>query len=292
MPLGLLLLVATIQGLTEFLPVSSSGHLVLIPMVTDFPYQGRTIDVAAHVGTLLAVALYLRRDIAAITLALIGYAMRRGQHSPNSSQNTAHAKPSGHDTTTAALGLMLILATIPVMFAGYVVNYAAITWLTMLVTLALSNLFFAGLLWFADKAPIRHDGLEQLRWKAALIIGLAQICALIPGASRSGVTMSAARFLGFDRISAARFSLLLSLPVIAGAGALKIYDLIKTGDASLGSDAVIVAVLSAGLAWLAIGWMMRWLAHASFGIFVCYRLLLGGFLLLALASGWLPASLG
>lgn len=123
------------------------------------------------------------------------------------------------------------------------------------------------------------------------MIGVVQICALVPGASRSGVTMSAARFLGFDRVTAARFSLLLSLPTIAGAGLLKTIDLVQSGDAALGSDAVIVAVLSAVLAWLAIRWMMGWLAVASFGIFVYYRLVLGGLLLLALTQGWIAPSI-
>jgi undecaprenyl-diphosphatase len=136
----------------------------------------------------------------------------------------------------------------------------------------------------------RHD-LGQIGLPHALIIGIVQICALIPGASRSGVTMSAARFLGYDRVTAARFSLLLSLPTIAGAGLLKTLDLVKSGDATLGADAVIVAALSAGLAWLAIRWMMRWLTTAGFGIFVYYRLALGGLLLLALTQGWVAASI-
>jgi undecaprenyl-diphosphatase len=103
--------------------------------------------------------------------------------------------------------------------------------------------------------------------------------------------MSAARFLGYDRVTAARFSLLLSLPTIAGAGLLKTLDLVKSGDATLGADAVVVVVLSAGLAWLAIRWMMRWFTTAGFGVFVCYRLALGGLLLLALAQGWVPPSI-
>jgi undecaprenyl-diphosphatase len=103
--------------------------------------------------------------------------------------------------------------------------------------------------------------------------------------------MSAARFLGHGRVTAARFSLLLSLPTIAGAGLLKTLDLIKSGDATLGADALIVAVLSAGLAWLAIRWMMRWLTTAGFGIFVYYRLALGGLLLLALTQGWVAPSI-
>ena len=266
MPLRLLILVAAIQGLTEFLPVSSSGHLVLIPIVTDFAYQGRAIDVAAHVGTLAAVTFYLRVEIIAIATAVLNF----GRNNP------------GH----AQLGIMLVLATVPVIITGYIVNYANWHWLDMVYSLAIANLVFAVILWFADKVPAARRALDQIGLPHALIIGIVQICALIPGASRSGVTMSAARFLGYDLVTAARFSILLSLRKIAGAGLLKTLDLIKSSDATLGADAVIVAVLSAGLAWLAIRWMMRWFATAGFGIFVYYRLALGGLLLLALAQGW------
>ena len=157
----------------------------------------------------------------------------------------------------------------------------------MVQTLAIANFGFAIILWLSDTLPIKKHGLDSVTWSPALLIGLAQICALIPGASRSGVTISAARFLGYDRITAARLSLLLSIPTIAGAGLLKSLDLARSGDAALGIDAAIVIALSAGLAWLAISWMMRWLAKASFSIFVYYRIALGTFLLLGLSEGWL-----
>jgi len=160
MPLSLLILVAAIQGLTEFLPVSSSGHLVLIPIVTDFAYQGRVIDVAAHVGTLVAVAFYLRAEIIVIALAML----RFGRNDPD------HAR----------LGIMLILATIPVIIAGYIVNYANWHWLDMVYSLAIANLVFAVILWFADKVPATRRDLGQIGLPHALIIGIVQICALIP----------------------------------------------------------------------------------------------------------------
>lgn len=267
MPLSLVILVATVQGLTEFLPVSSSGHLVLIPIISNFAYQGRLIDVAAHVGTLIAVAFYLRVEIITILTALL----RFGRSDP----------------ANARLGILLALATVPVVIAGYFVNYADWHWLDMVQTLAIANCVFAIILWLGDIVPMKRQGLGTVTWSHALLIGVAQVCALIPGASRSGVTISAARFLGYDRITAARLSLLLSLPTITGAGLLKSIDLAKSGDTALGIDAAIVIVLSAGLAWLAISWMMRWLAKASFGIFVYYRMALGTFLLLGLSQGWL-----
>ena len=267
MQINLLILVAVVQGLTEFLPVSSSGHLVLIPVFSNFSYQGQVIDVAAHVGTLIAVSFYLRNEIIAIITALFNFGRT--------------------DQANALLGILIVLATIPVVLAGYLVNYADWRWIDMLQTLAIANLGFAFLLWLGDKAPVTRNGLRSVTMTPALMIGLAQICALIPGASRSGVTMSAARFLGYDRITAARFSLLLSLPAIAGAGTLKSLDLVKSGDLALGGDAAIVVVLSAWVAWLSIFWMMRWLAAASFNIFVYYRIALGALLLIGLDQGWL-----
>ena len=267
MPLNLILLIAAIQGLTEFLPVSSSGHLVLIPIITSHAYQGQTIDVAAHVGTLVAVVFYLRHDIFNIIAAIFGRV--------DSVQRAGHRR----------LGLMIIGATLPLVIVGFLVNYADWHWLTLVTTLAYANISFAGLLWAADRFDGQFHGLADMRWSAAMGIGLMQICALIPGASRSGVTMTAARFFGYDRLTAARFSLLLSLPAIAGAGLLKTIDVINTGDAQLGSDAAMVAVLSALFAWLAIRVMMSWLARANFTIFVVYRLGLGMMLLLGLQLG-------
>ena len=263
MPFLLLVLVAAVQGLTEFLPVSSSGHLALIPLLTDQPYQGRAIDVAAHVGTLGAVLLYFRRDLMAMLMAL----------------------RAGGDPEQRRLILLLALATVPVFAVGYVVNEIDPAWMTDLRTLAIANLVFAGVLWHADRIGSVTRSITDMRFGGAVLIGMSQCLALIPGASRSGVTMTAARYLGIGRVAAARFSLLLSIPTIAGAGLLKALDIAADGDAALGLDALIVVLLSFGFALLAIGWMMRWLARADFRIFVWYRMVLGGALLLAIASG-------
>lgn len=263
MPFLLLVLVAAVQGLTEFLPVSSSGHLALIPLVTDQPYQGRAIDVAAHVGTLGAVLLYFRQDLMAMLLAL---------------------KPGG-DMGQRRLIFLLGLTTVPVFIIGYIVNKLDPTWMTDIRTLAIANLVFAGALWHADRIGTVTCPLSEMRFGGAIMIGLAQCLALIPGVSRSGVTMTAARYLGMERVTAARFSLLLSIPTIAGAGLLKGVDIIADGDVALGMDTLIVVVLSFGFALAAIGWMMRWLARADFRIFVWYRMALGAVLLLAIAGG-------
>ena len=180
---------------------------------------------------------------------------------------------------------VLIVATLPVIMAGYVVNGLDPDWLTSLPTLALANLVFAALLWHADRKGAMGRQIEGIRFGGAIAIGLAQCLALIPGASRSGVTMTAARYLGFDRLAAARFSLLLSIPAIGGAGLLKGADIVAEGDLALGIDAALVCLLSFGFALAAINWMMRWLERADFRIFVWYRLGLGIVLLGAVAAG-------
>jgi len=259
-----LFLIALIQGITEFLPVSSSGHLVLIPHITAFADQGQMMDVAAHIGTLAAVILYLRRDIIAMLASLFA--------------------PTVDKMRYRRLTGLLIIASLPVIIAGLLLELAGAEFLRLVWIVASANLVFALWLWVADRRDIQTDlsrsdtrqpEWEKLSYRHALYIGLAQICALIPGASRSGVTMTMARQLGYDRLSAARFSLLLSIPVIAGAGDLKGVSLYRTGEGvdilSLG----LVAGLSFIFALLAIRWMMGWLAQADFRIFVFYRLGLG-----------------
>ena len=272
MPFSLILLVAAIQGLTEFLPVSSSGHLVLVSFITSHPYQGLTIDVAAHVGTLIAVMVYLRQDILNIIVA------------------TFNQTSSVNQTYHRHFGLMVVGATMPLALIGFVVNYADWHWLTLATTLAWANIAFAGLLFAADRYGGQWHGLTDMRWSVAMCIGLMQIFALIPGASRSGVTMTAARFFNYDRMTAARFSLILSLPAIAGAGFLKSIDLINAGDIQLGYDAALVALMSALFASLAIRIMMSWLAKANFTIFVVYRLAIGIILLIGLELGLIAMS--
>ena len=256
--------IALIQGITEFLPVSSSGHLVLIPHITAFADQGQVMDVAAHIGTLAAVMLYLRRDITAMLASLFTRAVDKMRY--------------------RRLTGLLIIASLPVIIAGLLLELAGAEFLRLVWIVASANLVFALWLWVADRRDIqtdlsRSDTLkpewEKLSYRHALYIGLAQIFALVPGASRSGVTMTMARQLGYDRLSAARFSLLLSVPVIAGAGVLKGISLYRTSEGVDMLSLGLVAGLSFIFALLAIRWMMGWLARADFRIFVFYRLGLG-----------------
>jgi undecaprenyl-diphosphatase len=255
-----ILILAIVQGLTEFLPISSSGHLVVTSHVMGWPDQGLTIDIAVHVGTLLAVTIYFWRDLMRVVRGLMRLLTFRG----------------GADTRLAA---MLLVATLPIVCAGYFGREMVIPLFRNIEIIAWATIVFAIVLWAADRVGMTLQRIEHIGYFGALAIGLAQVLALIPGTSRSGITMAAGRFLGMERVEAARFSLLLSIPTIAGAGLLAGYDLWLSGDVRLGYDAALAAGLAfvAGIASIAV--MMRWLQTSGFTPFVIYRFALGGALL-------------
>ena len=268
------IMIAVIQGITEFLPISSSGHLVLLPAMTGFADQGAVMDVAAHMGSFFAVLIYLRADIGAMITSL-------------------PTMLSKSRTPFAHLAMLLLLASLPAIAAGLVVEIIDPEMLLAALVVAIANLVFALWLYLADKRQIRYQlasetgkfDWSQLSLKDAMAIGLAQCCALIPGASRSGVTMTMARQLGYDRLSAARFSLLLSLPIILGAGTVKTASLISDSQHINMAALASVMILSFVCALGAIRWMMGWLKEASFTIFILYRLALGIILLGLIAAG-------
>ena len=264
------LLLALVQGITEFLPVSSSGHLVLVPSITNQSDHGVSIDVAAHIGTLIAVMIYVRSDLFKMTLAL---------------QNTVlkTLRPNANiliDAPSLMMIKILIIATIPVIIAGFLISLFEPDMLRLVQTVAISNIIFAIFLWHSDKTSPSEHTLSKIELKQALFIGLAQMLALIPGTSRSGVTMTMARYLGFERLSAARFSLLLSIPVIIAAGCLQIVKLIRQENIVVGTAALYVAIFSSIIALGAIHGMMKWLGRANFNLFVYYRFALGLVLLI------------
>ena len=264
------LLLALVQGITEFLPVSSSGHLVLVPSITNRSDHGVSIDVAAHIGTLIAVMIYVRSDLIKMTLALRNTALKS-------------LRPNANiliDVPSLMMIKMLIIATIPVIIAGFLVSLFEPDMLRLVQTVAISNIIFAIFLWHSDKTSPSEHTLSKMELKQALFIGLAQMLALIPGTSRSGVTMTMARYLGFERLSAARFSLLLSIPVIIAAGCLQIVTLIRQEDIVVGAAALYVAIFSCIIALGAIHGMMKWLGRANFNLFVYYRFALGLVLLI------------
>lgn len=260
MPILTIIIYAVVQGITEFLPISSSGHLVLIPSVTGWQDQGLAIDVAVHVGTLLAVVLYFWRDL---WLMVAGTARAVvGQRNPG-----------------ARLTLQVAIATIPVIVMGFVFSDVVATMLRDPRVIAWATIGFGVLLYFADRFAMTIRRIEHMSHASAIVIGLSQALALIPGTSRSGVTMTFARILGFERTEAARFSMLLSIPTIAAAGALTAYDLYHRGDLQLTVDAAVAASLAFLFAVPSIWLLMRVVGRFSFTPFVVYRLLLGGLLL-------------
>lgn len=256
MPVLHIVVLALVQGVTEFLPVSSSGHLALVPIVTGWPDQGLTMDVGVHVGTLGAVLLYFWRDV---------LGMSKGMLMALGGRVDAHAKLAG----------LLIIATIPVVLAGYGLNQMGMEVFRSLNVIAWATLGFGLLLWITDRAGMTLRRIEHLGISDGLIIGIAQVLALIPGTSRSGITMSAARMLGMERRDAARFSMLLSIPTIIGAGTLKGYELYQAGDARLTSDVMFAAGIAFITALIAIVVLMAWLRRSSFTPFVIYRIILG-----------------
>jgi len=268
-----IILLAVIQGLTEFLPVSSSGHLGLFHCFTDscdhWNTENLTMDIAVHVGTLLSVLLYFWRDVVKMLFGVkdIG---------------TGKVK-----TDNARLTLFVFIGSIPVIIAGFILNIFEPDWLKTLYVIAWATVIFGVVLWWADtKNPETRD-LKNLTFKDSILIGLAQMLALIPGTSRSGITMTAARFLGFSRTESAHYSLLLSMVAISGAGALIGLDLIKGGDVELGINALIAVVFSFISGWLSIVVMMKFLQKSTFTVFAIYRVILGGSLLGLLYGGFI-----
>jgi undecaprenyl-diphosphatase len=251
---------AVLQGITEFLPVSSSGHLILVSALTGWPDQGLMIDVAVHAGTLGAVFIYFWRDLWAMFTGLLG--LLRGRGGPG-----------------ARLVLHLIIGTIPALAIGLVVSTHLGDPLRRVEVVAWSLPIFGLVLWAADRIGLRVRRVEHMTGGHALIIGIAQTLAFVPGTSRSGITMAAARILGYERVDAARFSFLLSIPAIAAAGIWEGRHLFEPENAGRLADAALSAGISCAAALAAIAGLMAWLRRAGFLPFVIYRLALGAALL-------------
>lgn len=262
-----LVLVAVIQGITEFLPVSSSGHLILLPQLTGMADQGLVIDVAVHVGTLLAVILFFRRDVAE-GLAGLGR-LARGRV----------------DTPGARLALSLIIATVPVILLGLALKLTgAIELMRSVAVIGWTMIIFGLLLYWADQRGPQMRTARDWSTRDAVILGLWQAAALIPGTSRSGATITGARVLGYGRADAARISMLMSIPTIIASAALLGADVVTQFDAAAARQAGLAAVFAFLAALVALSLMMRLLRAVSFTPYVVYRLVLG-VVLLAIAYG-------
>lgn len=256
---------ALVQGLTEFLPISSSAHLILPSALLGWPDQGLAFDVAVHVGTLVAVLAYFRRDL----LLLITAFFR-----DNLSRRFSHE---------GRLGWSIVLATLPAGLCGLLFNDFIEEHLRSVVVIAVTTILFGILLGVADRFGSRVRSINQLDWRSALWIGVAQALALIPGTSRSGITITAALALGYDRVSAARFSFLLSIPVITLSGAYKGIELLGLEQVPWG-DIAIGAIISGITAYLCIHSFLLFVNRIGMMPFVWYRLGLGVVLLTFIPS--------
>ena len=255
-----IVVLAVVQGITEFLPISSSAHLILTPHVFGWADQGLLVDLAVHVGSLVAVLVYFWRDV---LMMLVGV--------PKLVTDRSHPG--------ARLIIILLVATIPAVVVGLLAKHTVETAFRSVELIAWTTVFWGIVLYIGDRFGPMIRRLEHLRIPGAIFIGCAQVLAMVPGTSRSGITITAARFLGFERRDAARFSFLLSIPTIAGAGLLGVKELMESGSAQLQHDALIAAIIACATAFGAIWFLMNWVRRSSYTPFVIYRVLLGSALL-------------
>lgn len=267
MTLFQVIVLALIQGVTEFLPISSSAHLILPSALLGWPDQGLAFDVAVHVGTLLAVVWYFRKDLISLV------------------QHWTASCISRRSTPESRLGWCIILATIPAGLAGLTFNSFIEDHLRSVLVIAITTILFGVLLGVADRRGARSKSMAQLTWRPALWMGIAQAVALIPGTSRSGVTITAALALGFDRVTAARFSFLMSIPIIFLSGAYKSIELIQLANVPW-LEIGLATVVSALTAYVCIHSFLAFVNRIGMMPFVWYRLGLG---LLLLGIVWFSA---
>lgn len=257
---------AIIQGITEFLPISSSAHLILIPRIFGWEDQGLVFDVAVHVGSLAAVLLYFRHDLLPLILAWM--------------RSLREHKMSND----ARLVWAIIIATIPIGIVGFLSRDIIATTFRSPIIIAVATIVFGLLLWFADVKGRHLIKVQDINLRCAMVIGLMQIMALIPGASRSGTTMMAGLAMGLTRQAAARFSFLLSIPVIVLAGGLEAIELAQQTDAIQWSSICVAIVCSAISAYLCIHYFIKLLDRIGMLPFVVYRMILGIGLLVMFVS--------
>ncbi|WP_462322032.1 undecaprenyl-diphosphate phosphatase [Halochromatium sp.] len=257
-----IVLLAVVQGFTEFLPISSSAHLIVTPTVFGYALQSLAFDVAVHVGTLAAVMLYFRQELTSMAVAIGGSIRRRSLADPS-----------------ARLGWMVLIATLPILVLGLplksLLEFLREDGQLVELVIASTTLGFGLLLWLADAVGKRKRDEYRLGWGSALLIGLFQAIAIIPGTSRSGITMTAGLLLGLTRQAASRFSFLLSIPTILIAGLLQTKELVESPDPVAWGQLWLGAALSFIVAYLTIHFFLRFIERVSMLPFVLYRLVLG-----------------
>lgn len=273
------LLLGVVQGLTEFLPISSSGHLIIVPWLQDYTFLqdnetfNKTFDVALHAGTLVAAIAYFRVEVVVLIRGFIQAARQRAIR-----------------TQEQRLAIAIAIGTVPAVLAGglgssFIDEHLGEPWM-----IAIQLIFFGFLLGYADRMPERRN-LGDSNLRDGWYIGLAQVLALAPGTSRSGITITAGRWLGLDRDAAARFSFLLLIPAVAGATIYKAYEAIGEGlPPGVGGPMVVGTIAAAVSGYLAISFLLRLVRTTSYRPFVLYRYAAGVAILLIIATGLRPAT--
>jgi undecaprenyl-diphosphatase len=261
-----IIILAVIQGLTEFLPVSSSAHLILPSKILGWDDQGLAYDVAVHIGSLLAVIIYFKSDIVCLTHAWFSHGF------------------GFHQTQNSRLAWWIVIGTIPAVILGFSFKDIIEIYGRFPLVIASTTIGFALLLWYADNKATQVKNIHQITWKNAIYIGLAQAVAIIPGTSRSGITMTVGLMVGLDRESAARFSFLLSVPVILGAGLLATLGLLQSPNSVDWSALLFGAGFSFASAYACIYLFLTWISKIGMLPFVIYRLILGTALLIFIVT--------
>lgn len=254
-----------IQGLSEFLPISSSAHLALTPWFFGWQPGGLAFDVALHIGTLIALAWYFRREWVALARSGVAIVRQRSVR-----------------TTDEWRVVFLVVATIPAAVAGLALEDLAETTFRSPRLIAINLVLMGVVLWLVDRVARRDRPLDSMRTRDAVTVGFIQCLALLPGVSRSGSTITGARFLGFDRQAAAVFSFLMSFPVTLAAAVLKAPDAFTPGTNA--STIFIGIAAAAASSWLAIAVLLRFVSRHSYGVFAAYRLVLGAVILATIAA--------
>jgi undecaprenyl-diphosphatase len=254
------IILGIVQGITEFAPISSSGHLILVPWLFEWdivqdPSLNKTFDVALHMGTFLGAVVYFRRDLWGYLVAFVASCRARAIRTPDE-----------------RLAWALVVGTIPGMIVGAAFESVIEDTLGQPVIIAVMLAVFGVVLYVVDRVARQDRGFETIGPKTGLFAGIAQALALQPGVSRSGITITAGRAIGVDRAAAARFSFLLALPIIAGAGALKAFDLVGSGFQGYGAQFLAGFVAAAASGFLVIWFLLRYLRTHDFLLFMLYRL--------------------
>jgi undecaprenyl-diphosphatase len=266
-----IIVLAVIQGITEFLPISSSGHLILVPALTGWRDQGLITDVMVHMGSFLAVLAYFWRDVWRLSVGALN--LLRGRMSDD-----------------GRMALYIVAGTVPaVVFGLFVKKTGFIDAIRGPEIVAWNAIIFGIVMYAADRFGRHAKPMEHMTLSPAVLIGIAQAVAIIPGTSRSGITMSAARALGFTRPEAARFSFLLGIPAIAGAGVLVLGEALGSGE-TISNDALLTGGLTFFTALGAIAFLMALVKRMSLTPFVIYRLILGAVLLWLVYSGFFSSA--